>query len=215
MVLQDSNTTDDFDNTQVVIRGGTDNTKIGNTGDRLKVDSIMTPGNNELATFTVYVPAAGVAVGKSMVSLVNASGSSVKVKLREIKLISLQTTAVTGVILDFEYRRITGHSVGTSLTPNPHDTLDTLSGSVTARTGATVTGEGVILFRQKWSSDEWGVGAQDVESNDHVLQTLLPFYSPAQYTKPITLNANEGFHIKQTVSSSVGTFDIFVTFTVE
>lgn len=199
----------------VRLRGSSDGTAIGNVGDRLKVDSIMTPGNNELATYTVYVPAAGVSTGKSMVSLVNTTGSTVKVKIREIKLINVQTAAVTGVILNFEYRRITSHSSGTSLTPNPHDTTDTLSGSITARTGATITGEAAILLRQKWSSDEWGVGALDVESHAHPLQTLLPFYSPAQFTKPITLNANEGFHIKQTVSSSVGTFDIFVTFTVE
>lgn len=32
----DSNTSDDFDQGQIVVRGGTDNTKIGNSGDRLK-----------------------------------------------------------------------------------------------------------------------------------------------------------------------------------
>jgi hypothetical protein len=35
--LQDSNTTDVYDQSQVVIRGGTDNTAIGNIGDALKV----------------------------------------------------------------------------------------------------------------------------------------------------------------------------------
>lgn len=217
MGLQDSNTTDDFDNTQVVIRGGTDNTSIGNVGDALKTTGtlVISQAAQELPTFTVYVPAAGVANGKSMVSLVNASGSTVKLKIREIKLINVQTTSVTGVVLNFEFRRITNHSSGTSLTPNPHDTTDSLSGSATARTGATITGEGVILYRYKWSSDEHGVGAQDVESMDAVMQALNNCYTTARYTKPITLNANEGFHIKQTINSSVGTYDIFVTFTQE
>jgi hypothetical protein len=42
--IQDSNTTDTFDNTLVAIKGGTDNTTIGNDGDRLKV-SAQLPSN--------------------------------------------------------------------------------------------------------------------------------------------------------------------------
>jgi hypothetical protein len=38
--INDSNTTDSYDQSQIVIMGGTDNTKIGNVGDRLKVDAL-------------------------------------------------------------------------------------------------------------------------------------------------------------------------------
>lgn len=42
--LNDSNTTDQYDQAQVVLMGGTDNTKIGNVGDKLKVDAQITAG---------------------------------------------------------------------------------------------------------------------------------------------------------------------------
>lgn len=44
--LNDSNTTDNLDQSQIVIMGGTDNTKIGNVSDRLKVDSQITSSPN-------------------------------------------------------------------------------------------------------------------------------------------------------------------------
>jgi len=39
MPISDSNTTDQYDNSIAVINGGTDNTPIGNVGDRFKVDA--------------------------------------------------------------------------------------------------------------------------------------------------------------------------------
>ncbi len=218
MGMQDTNTTDTFDNTLVAIKGGTDNTSIGNTGDRLKVDAQLsaTTTSNEPATFIALTQAAGVATGKSMMSFVNTTGSTVKVKIRQIKIISAQTTAVTGKVSNFEFRKFVSHASGTLITTVPMDSTDTLSGSVTVRTGATITGEtATVLMRYQWSSDEWGVGSQDVESNDHAFNSLLPVYQTPRYTKPITLNANEGFHIKHTTSSSVGSFDIEVLFTQE
>jgi hypothetical protein len=44
--ITDSNATDDFDQSQVVLRGGTDNTKIGNVGDRFKVDAAFSNSGN-------------------------------------------------------------------------------------------------------------------------------------------------------------------------
>lgn len=43
--LNDSNTTDTYDNTLCGIMGGTDNTRIGNLSDRLLVDSAITSGS--------------------------------------------------------------------------------------------------------------------------------------------------------------------------
>lgn len=40
--LNDSNTTDSYDQVQTVIRGGTDNTKIGNEADKLKTTASVT-----------------------------------------------------------------------------------------------------------------------------------------------------------------------------
>jgi hypothetical protein len=40
--LSDSNTTDQYDQAQIVIMGGTNNTKIGNIGDKLRTDAAVT-----------------------------------------------------------------------------------------------------------------------------------------------------------------------------
>jgi hypothetical protein len=167
------------------------------------------------ATFVVYAQDIAIGNGKSMVSIVNTTGSTVKIKIRSIKLINSQNTAVTGVNAEFDFRKIVGHSAGISLTPLSFDSTDTLSGSVTARTGATVTSEGALYKHAVWSSDEWGVGTLDTEASDHGLQELLPVYLTPINCKPITLNDNEGFHIKQTVNSTAGTFDFELIFTQE
>jgi hypothetical protein len=169
----------------------------------------------EAVTFTVY--GLGIAIGnnKSMVSIVNASGSTVKIRIREVRIINVQNTAVTGVIADYRLLRCTSHSSGTAITPLAHDTSNTaLSGSVTAKTGATITGEATApLRRWQFSTDEWGVGASDVESSSHDVQMNRSLFETAPKTETITLNANEGITIKQVTNSTVGTFDILVVFT--
>lgn len=169
-------------------------------------------------TFTVRAPSVAIGLNKSMLSLLNAGGSAVKVRLLEARLINVQTAAVTGVIGEFQLNRITAHSAGTSLTPAPHDTSDSLNGSVTARTGSTATEAAgpITLRRNYWSTDEWGVGSLDVEGSDHAHQTLgEPFYRSAPESKPIVLNAGEGIHVKQITNSTAGTFDIEFIFTEE
>ncbi len=212
--ITDGNATSERDNALIEIIGA-DGTAIGNTGDRLKVDALASVSDVQNKTFCILAENITIGNNKSMVSLLNATGSTVIIKIREIKLINTQTTAVTGVVAGFQLRRMTGHSVGTSLTPNTYDTTDTLNVNVTARTGATIAGEGVMLHSYRWSSDEWGVGATDVESSDHGLSSLIPFYTVQPYCKPITLRANEGIHIKQTVNSTAGQFTVIMTFTEE
>ncbi len=208
------------DNDDTTLKGGTDSTVIGNVGDRLKVDASFssppTVAEREYATFSVYAQSVALGNNKSMVSLVNTSGSTVKVRIKEIRIINTQTSALTGVNADFRLLRCVSHSSGTQITPEAHDTTDSLDSAVTARTGATIGTEGsAVLRRWMWSSDEWSFGAPDVESADHAMQNLWPAYDTASKTKPITLNADEGITIKQVTNSSNGTFDILVVFTQE
>jgi hypothetical protein len=97
-----------------------------------------------------------------------------------------------------------------------HDTTQTLDAGVTVRTGSTVSGENATIYRRwKFSTDEWAQGAQDVESMDHVNTVTRPvFYQPIN-SKPITLRQNQGLHVKHTVNSTAGSFDIVVIFTTE
>lgn len=203
------------------IEGGSDGTTVGNVSDALKVSITNTvpiaTTEDENATFVALSLSTAIGNNKSMISIVNAGGSGVKIRLREIRIINVQNTAVTGVIADFRLLPITGHSSGTSITPLAHDSDDTLSGSVTVRTGANVSGEVAanVFRRWKFSSDEWGVGASDVESNSHDMQIQNSLFDTAPKTKTITANPGEGFTIKQVTNSTVGSYDILMVFTQE
>lgn len=174
--------------------------------------------DREFATFTAL--ATGIALGnnKSMFSIENTTGSAVKCRIHEIYMINVQTSGVTGVVTTFQLRRATSHAAGTPITAiETMETTDTLDSSITARTNATITGESAtLLWRALWSSDDWGTGGADVESNAHDFQTMFPIYSrKTQGLKPIILNANETLTIKCATNTTAGTFDLLVVFTQE
>lgn len=202
----------------IKVVGGTDSTTIGNVGDSLKVS--VTSGSSlqeyEAPTFTVWSLATATANNKSMISLVNTTGSTVALKIRAIRMINTQNTAVTGVVVDINGYRCTSHSGGTLLTPAVMDTSDTLNSSLTVRTGATIVGEVTTpLIHLDLSTDEWGPGANDVEATDHTFQSLHFFYEHKYPMKPITLRANEGFTLKCVTNTTTGSYDIQVLFTQE
>jgi hypothetical protein len=172
---------------------------------------------NEQPTFTVGVQDAPLGNNKSMLSLCLAAGSPRVVRLREIWIRNSQTSAVTGVVTLFELRRITGHSGGLSVAAVARDTDDVLPAAVTVRTSSTVAGEVVTVEqRWEWSSDEWGPGALDVEALQVTHQNLTPaFQKHDPQTKPPTIRAGEGYHIKCATNTTAGTFDIIFVFTVE
>lgn len=172
-----------------------------------------------LPSFGIMAEEVSIGSGKSMISLLNAGGSSVILRLRQVKIVNAQTAiSLVGGIADFGFYRFTGHSGGTSLTPFSYDTADSLNGSVTVRTGATISGEAASkMFRYEWSTDEWNSGAEDVESTDHSIQAMMEIYSHnfSSALKPITLRAGEGLHIKQVSATTTGQFDMFLSFTQE
>ena len=212
MSFSHENATDSYDNSLVVIKGGTDNTSIGNVGDRLKVyPPASVQDINE--TFEAYSPATAPALNKSMFSIFNSSASTL-VKIRSIYLTNAQSVAVTGAMLNFELRRITGHSAGTLLTPFPYD-LNTTLVNITTRTGSTVVGEDNIIRRWIWSSDEHGVGTLDQEGYDYGFQVMFPIFKQENSCAPLLLRQNQGITLKQTINSTVGAWDINVIFTQE
>jgi hypothetical protein len=171
--------------------------------------------NEEYPSFNVITLTVASANNKSMISLLNTS-AVYQVKIRSMRVINTQNTAVTGVIADMNLYRCTGHSAGTAITPLPFDTSDTVDAGVTARTGATIAGEAASPFLHlDLSTDEWGVGASDVESLDHTLQSLLYFYEHKPPLKPITLRQNEGVTLKCITNTTTGSCDIQIFFTQE
>lgn len=178
----------------------------------------ISSGVDEMATFAVVARNVQILTNKSMISILNATGSGKKIKLRELRIVNAANTALTGPIATFSLFRMTGHSVGTSLSEVSYDSTDTVSASVTSRTGATITGEEANPLRHwEWSSDDWSGGAQDVESNDHTIQVFGNLLKQEKGCKPVTLNAGEGATLKQETVSLVGTgtFDIHMVFTQE
>lgn len=171
----------------------------------------------EAPTFTIWNVDTAPANNKSMMSILNAGGSSVVVRLKKILLVNSATTAITGVITDFRLFRITGHSAGTQITPATYDTQDSLDANVTVRTGATIAGESTsYLHRVEWSSDEYGTGTLDQEGYDHAAQYIAPFYTQeGTNCKPITLRAGEGLTLKCATNTTAGAWDIAFVFTVE
>ena len=195
----------------------------GSDGSAMRAIKVLSDGTvvtryKELATFTALSTATVIGNNKSMLSILNAGGSTVVVRLLSIYVVNTQTTSVTGVAGTFELRRITGHSVGTQITAiEEMDTADTLDASVTVRTGATIAGESAtLLWRSLFSTDEWGPGTLDVEGMDHAFQTMFPIWvRQGPDAKPILLRAGEGLTVKFATNSTAGTFDILLVFTQE
>lgn len=199
-----------------VLIAGQDGTNVQSI--RTLTDGTVQVRYKELATFTALATATVVGNNKSMLSIVNASGSTVQVRVLSIHVVNVQTTAVTGVTGTFEVRRCVNHSAGTAITAiETMDSTDTLNGSVTVRTNGTITTESAnLLWRALFSTDEWGPGTQDVESGDHIFQTMFPIWKRRDMdAKPILLRANEGLTVKFATNSTAGRFDILVVFTQE
>lgn len=172
--------------------------------------------SSELATFSVVARDVAIGNNKSMLSIVNAPGSSVIIKIRELKIVNVQNTSLTGIVSNFEFKRITGHTSGTAIVPLSYDTSDSLSSFVTSITGSTVSGEATKELRKwEWSSDEWNPGPTDTESNDHAIQEVSNLLMGNPYCKPITIRAGEGVTLKHTTNSTAGTFNIKMIFTQE
>lgn len=171
-------------------------------------------GSSVEQTFVACATSVVVGNNKSMLSITNATGSGVVIKIYEIRIVNVQTTAVTGIVGNFELRRIASHSAGTLINTEELDTNNSLNANVTVRAGSTVATESTnLLWRVLYSTDEWGTGTLDVEASDHINQALFSIWNTAQNTQPITLRPNEGLTVKFATNSTAGSFDILVKFT--
>lgn len=172
--------------------------------------------SEEEKTFIITANSVTIGNNKSMLALFNSGSNNGTIKIREIWIKNVQTTAVTGIASIFELFRFTGQSaVGTSVTPQTYDTIDAVPNNLTGSTGGTITGESASsMVRWVWSSDDWGPGTLDQEGLDHAGQNLSPLWSRRDpKEKAIVVRANQGIHIKHTVNSAAGSFDLTIVFT--
>jgi len=171
------------------------------------------PISLELPTFSISEFDIQVGNNKSMLAIQN-TGSSI-VRIREVWIINDRTTAVTGIAGEFQVRRIASFTGGTTVTPVSYDTDDSLPAGITAATNATVSGEGDILRRGRWSTDEWGPGTLDTEGLDHATQNTEPFWRQTPNGKGLTIRNGQGIHVKFATNSTAGFFTIRMIFTTE
>lgn len=175
---------------------------------------------------TFVIQANGIAPGngKSMLSVFNAGGSTVMMRLVGLWIYSVQTASVAGVMNDFGLRKISAMSAGTAINTTgaatglimPMDSTMALNASITAATGATVTESPAFdVMRWLWSSDEFGAGAADSETTEHTNAQLVAAYRSQENETPFTFRAGQGFSVRQSINTTLGSFNIRAIVTQE
>ena len=184
----------------------------------LRVTS-STVGSEE-ATYTVIASAIAPGNNKSMLAIYNPTGSGYVLKLREYYIRNAATSAVTGVVGNFELHRFVMASAptgGTNLTTNiaSHDSNDSTPASMRASTGDTISGEvAASLDLIRMSTDDWGPGTADVESYQQAIANYLPARAKRDgLLRPFIMHAGEGIHIKFATNSTAGRIDVVFVFT--
>lgn len=168
------------------------------------------------ATWSVLSKNTLFAQNKCMISVFNASGSGVVLRLYRAWMLNNQLTAVTGVLTNVEIRKLSSMSGGTTLTPAPRDTSSTaLPAQVTAATNASVTP--TDLYRRViWSTDEPAANATVTMDEFELIPSLNCIWVMGYRTtmvEPIVLREGQGFGIINT-GAVVGQADLYFEFTV-
>lgn len=170
-------------------------------------------------TIAVHAFVVGPADQKSMLSVALDPLAGFNLSLRDIVIVNTVSTAGNGLIIDFRLCRFATHSAGTLLTVGPSlDSQDTIPIEITARTGATITGEITTPLVPPWrvSSDEYATGPTEIESYQVAFAGVfggLRLYDP-QAKKPI-IRPGEGVHLRCNTNTTYGEFQLSFMFTIE
>ena len=161
------------------------------------------------ADFLCFFTPATNAANRRVADLFNADSTAI-VRVRGVWVMPT-LSGITGVQIGFGIKRTSAVGTGgTTETPRPLDTtFPALSGSITARSGAT-GGATVVYtyFQQHFFNDETNAGAGMVG-----LINTLPVLGD-QVTE-IVLRQNQGLMVQQDVTATVGLTGAMMYFTVE
>jgi hypothetical protein len=194
---------------------------VDGTGKKIRTDEQTIGANlvhtayvkmDEPATFRAIFDRIVPAVNKHVAVLFNSSATR-KVVIHKVFVYNWQAAAVTGTIIEYEWKRITTLVGGTAVTPISNDTADTLSAGITAVHTPTSATEGALLKRGFTSGEEVKIGACTLESNNALRQGAL-FYEKSAGIKGIVLRQNQGITVK-VISGTVGTISVIILFTDE
>lgn len=150
--------------------------------------------------YVAVVANSGVAAGKYHLVLVN--NSSYYLRVHHVKVAVRETAAVTGFVMSYELRRISGStSGGTAVTINKLDPRATnLPTGVSALNGPTVTAStNELLYVFAVSPEETGGNAESVYN--------LPY--------PIAVPPNYVLALQQYATAGVASVDVVFVFSVE
>ena len=151
------------------------------------------------------------AANKQHINLFNDAASGKLVTIHDIRFVNLALTAVTGVGVRFDVKRITTHSAGTAVTPEKMDTTYAdLPAGVTVRAASTVT-EGNILWAVAVNNDE--IPLTGVNHNFQGCSIMPAVIDPR--AGRLTLREGEGITVKQITSTTVGTFAWIIQFSTQ
>lgn len=162
-------------------------------------------------TYYIWVTPMALAANKLFLSFLNTAAGQI-IKLRKLFFINAQLTAVTGVGIQFDVKRISGISGGTAITPNPVDTGDGALSGVTCVHSATSATEGVLLYSWYTNNDE--IGLTNALSMAAV-QAMFSAQPEGPEIKELNMRQNEGFCVKQITSSTIGLYGLLAVITVE
>lgn len=192
------------------------------TGDKLQMrgytrgaDTVHSQGVyfDGLPTFRVLAPAIVPATNKYHIVLRNSTGSAQTLYLLGLYAINDNVAAVTGVINQFNFRRVTGTPTMTSLTPYAFNSADPALANVVAGHTATagLTDSTIILPMVLSSEENTAVPTNTGMYLQHA--NLLPMMHP--YSRPLALRPDEGVAVKQIGAGSVGALSWILDFSVE
>lgn len=166
-----------------------------------------------LPTFRLLANAIVPATNKYHIVLRNNTGSAQTLYLLGLYAINAQVSAITGVINQFDFRRVTGTPTLTAITPYAFNSADPALAGVTAGHTATVgLTDSTIILPLAISSEE----------NTAVPVNTTPFLNATNFLPPLTshgrplaLRPDEAVAVKQTGAGAVGALTWIIDFAVE
>jgi hypothetical protein len=193
------------------------------TGSKLQTRSYVRGANtvhsqgvhfDGLPSYRLMIPAIVPAANKYHLVLRNSLGSAQTVFLNGLYCVPDGVAAVTGVINQFNARRVTGTPTLTAVTPLAYNSADPALANVVAGHTATagLTDGGIITPFVVSSEENTAVPTNTNMQLPFLANLLGPMY---QHGRPWALRPDEGFAVKQIGSGTVGTVSWILDFSVE
>ncbi len=178
-------------------------------------DAVLSQGVyfDGLPTFRVLAPAIVPAANKYHIVLRNNTGSAQTLYLLGLYAINDNVTGVTGVINQFNFRRVTGTPTMTSLTPYAYNSDDpALANVVAGHTATAGLTDSTIIMPLVLSSEENTAVPTNTGMFMHHTNLLPALHS---YGRPLALRPDQAVAVKQIGAGTVGALSWIIDFAVE